>query len=69
MTENMRLKTLRKDPHASTSALEFPEYLLRLGEGRLPTSQGDLVELPEAVSKVCTVEQLGDVSDRYSDIE
>ena len=30
LTENMRLRTLRADPLASASALEFPEYLLQL---------------------------------------
>ncbi len=35
LTENMRLSSLRNDPNATETALQFPNYLLRLGEGRL----------------------------------
>ena len=34
LTENMRLAELRVDPNADPEALEFPEFLLKVGEGR-----------------------------------
>ncbi len=39
LTENMRLSSLRNDPGATETALQFPNYLLRLGEGRLETEK------------------------------
>ncbi len=35
LTENMRFSPLRNDPNATKTALQFPNDLLRLGEGRL----------------------------------
>ena len=34
LTEKMRLEALKQDPHAEIAALEYPEYLLRIGEGQ-----------------------------------
>ncbi len=56
LTENMRLSSPRNDPHASDTALQFPSYLLRLGEGRLEDSEGNMVKLPESVQKVLDVD-------------
>ncbi len=58
LTENMRLLSLRNDPHTSETAVQFPSYLLRLGEGRLTESEGNMVELPESVHKVLDVDAL-----------
>ncbi len=58
LTENMRLPSPRNDPHASDTALQFPSYLLRLGEGRLEESEGNMVELPESEQNVLDVDAL-----------
>ncbi len=58
LTENMRLSSLRNDPHASDTALQFPIYLLRLGEGPLEESEGNMVELPESEQNVLDVDAL-----------
>jgi len=34
LTENMRLSALREDPNAAQVVLDYPDYLLRVGEGR-----------------------------------
>ncbi len=52
LTESMLLASLRNDPNATETALHFPDYLLRLGEGRLETAEDGMVELPESVQKV-----------------
>ncbi len=51
LTENMRLSSLRKDPNATETALQFANYLLRLGEGRLESAEDGMVEFPESVQK------------------
>ncbi len=35
---------------------QFPNYLLRLGEGRLETAEDGMVELPESVQKVLDID-------------
>ncbi len=44
LTENMRLSSLRNDPNATETALQFPNYLLRLGEGRLESAEDCMVD-------------------------
>ncbi len=57
-TENMRLSSLRNDSNATETALQCPNYLLRLGEGRLETAQDGIMELHESVQKVLDIETL-----------
>ncbi len=59
------------DPNATETALQFPNYLLRLGEGRLESAEDGMVELPESVQKVldidiCAARYLVDSSSNYS---
>ena len=49
--KNMRLEELRKDPFADEDALNFPEFLLKVGEGRALTDDGR-VGLPKSVNFV-----------------
>ncbi len=58
LMENMRLSSLRNEPSATETALQFPDYLLRLGEGRLETAEDGMVELPESVQKVLYIDTL-----------
>ncbi len=58
LTENMRLSSLRNDPNATEAALQFPNQLLRLGEGRLETAEDGMVELLESVQKVLDIDAL-----------
>ncbi len=52
LTEKLRLSSLLNDPHASETALRFPSYLLRFGEGSLEESEENMVEHVESVRKV-----------------
>ncbi len=73
LTENMRLSSLRNDPNAAETALQFPNYLLRLGEGRLESAEDGMVELPESVQKVLDIDTLcstvyDGLESNYSDV-
>ncbi|CDF37673.1 unnamed protein product [Chondrus crispus] len=49
LTENMRLAALRADPAADVEALNFPEFLLSVGEGRINGEQRpEWISLPHA---------------------
>ncbi len=43
LTENMRLSSLRNDRNATETALQFPNYLLRLGERCPETAEDGMV--------------------------
>ncbi len=58
LTGGVRHSSLRNDPSATERALQFPNYLLRLGEGRLESAEDGMVELPESVKKVLDVDTL-----------
>ncbi len=58
LMENMRLSFLRNDPNATETALQFPNCLLHLGEGRLESAEDGMVELPESVQKVLDIDTL-----------
>lgn len=59
LTENMRLSALRADPSADSEALQFPEFLLSVGEGRVQGSvQRDMISLPGFVSFQLTIRNL-----------
>eukprot|EP00734_Pompholyxophrys_sp_LG126_P000544 Pompholyxophrys_sp_v1_NODE_273_length_894_cov_0.964286.p1 type:complete len:104 gc:universal NODE_273_length_894_cov_0.964286:412-101(-) len=50
--ENLPLSALRSDPQASRKALEFQEYLLKLGENKLLSSENGEIDLPDSVHVV-----------------
>ncbi len=58
LTEKMRLSSLRNDPNATDTALQFPKYLLRLEEGRLETAEDGILELFESMQKVLDIDTL-----------
>ena len=74
--ENMRLSALREDPSADEEALQFPSYLLSIGEGR-SDGQGHgsmTVKLPNCVSVVRTDYQIAmrvfnGITEKYHDSE
>ena len=47
---NMRLLTLRNDPSAEAEALQFPQYLLKQGEGGMQQCWGEKVSMPSGVN-------------------
>ncbi len=49
LRENTGLSSLRNDPSATETALQFPNCLLCLDEGPLKTAEDGMVELPESV--------------------
>ncbi len=52
LTENMRLKALKNDTNAKLAGLEYPEYLLRIGEGRQKKDENNCIDLPISVTVV-----------------
>ena len=58
LTENMRLTALRNDPNADQAALQFPSYLLQVGEGRVPDIQGQRILLPDSIHTLSTIRSL-----------
>ncbi len=73
LTENMRLSSLRNDPNVTETALQFPNYLLRLGVGRLESAEDGMVEIPESVQKVLDIDTLRStvfdgLDSNYSDV-
>ncbi len=58
----MSLSVVRNDHNASETALQFPNYLVCLREGRLVTTDDGMVELSEPVQKVLDINTL---SPRY----
>ena len=59
LTENMRLAELRADPNADPEALEFPEFLLKVGEGRdLSADALGRIDLPSSVHKSDNIREL-----------
>ncbi|CDF33944.1 ATP dependant DNA helicase PIF1 [Chondrus crispus] len=51
LTENMRLAALQADPAADVEALNFPQFLLSVGEGRLQCEQRpEWISLPQPVA-------------------
>ena len=58
LSENMRLEQLRNDPQAHSSTLQSPDFLLRVGEGRLEETSDNDVLLPSYVSTSETLSEL-----------
>ncbi len=58
LTENMRLSSLRNYLNATETLLQFPNYLLRLGEGRFEAAEYGMVELLESVQNVLDIDTL-----------
>lgn len=49
LKDNRRLQSLRKNAHATPDALQFPGYLLQLGEGNLQLERQEPIQLPAFV--------------------
>ena len=76
LSENMRLKALHDDPNADEEALKYPEFLLKVGEGRIPgTEDGyDRIMLPPSIKHVKEFQQLIDITfagiqQNYKDVD
>ena len=55
LTENMRLRGIQKDKKADKEVLEYPEFFLKAGEGKLERATDSLIPLPPAVNIVDSV--------------
>ena len=59
LTENMRLAALRADPASDVAALNVPEFLLSVGEGRIQGEQRpEWTSLPQSVAFEHTIHNL-----------
>ncbi len=70
----MRLKALKDDPRVEPTALEYPEFLLSVGEGRQEQDEDSNIDLPNSITVVQSSVQLIDsifpnLFTKYSDIE
>ena len=45
LTENMQLQSQTDDPNADEGALNYPNYLLEIGEGKLKVDNGSQIDL------------------------
>lgn len=68
LSQNMRLEALRNDPDASQDALDYPGYLLEVGEARVEDTINQYdIEVPTAVNRVTTLQDL--IEFTYSGIQ
>ena len=59
LTQNMRLIALQQDANASTEELQFPSFLIKVGENRAPdTTEDDRVRLPVSVHVSSDIREL-----------
>lgn len=74
LTENMRLSALIKDRTTSRDALDFPSFLLKVGEGNVPDTEDSRIKLPESVKQEGDIKELfhiifEDIGNKYNDVE
>ena len=74
LTENMRLQALKEDPNADHEALQYPDYLLRIGEGRQRKDEKSYIDLPKSITVVQSSGELIDsifpnLAVKYNDTE
>ena len=72
LTENMRLEALRQDPQASREALEFPNFLLKVGDGKVEMDAHGNIQLPPYIRKICETANLcehiyAEIEQKYND--
>ena len=60
LSGNICLKELAEDPNLDLSTLQYPEYLLRVGEGRLEHGENITVEISPSVNAVGSASELID---------
>ncbi len=49
LSENMRLKSMKHDKNAEKDVLQYPDYLLRMEEGKISTNSHSEISLPTSV--------------------
>ncbi len=52
LSENVRLKALKDDPRVEPTALEYTDFLLRVGEGRQEQDEDSNIDLPNSITVV-----------------
>ncbi len=72
LTENMRLQSLTKDPYADKDALNYPDYLLEVGERKLKHDNGSETDLTPSINVLKSSHELvhsifADISNKYTD--
>ena len=58
LSENMRLRSLTKDPTADEDALNYPDYLLEVGEGKLKQDNRSETDLTPWINAVKSSREL-----------
>ncbi len=74
LTENVRLKLLKANPNADSSAIQYPEYLLSVWEGRTTQDEDSFIDLSPSISVVRSTAELidlifDDIKEKHSDTE
>ncbi len=46
LSENMRLKSMKHDKNADKDVRQYPDYILRVGEGKISTNSNLVISLP-----------------------
>ena len=73
LTEDMRLRGIQNDKKADKEVLEYPKFLLKVGEGKLEGATDSLILLPTAVNIVDSVTDLvqsvfQNIEKKYDDV-
>ncbi len=74
LTENMRVRAMKNDPRADAHAIGYPDYLLKVGEGKVPTAKGSCIEFPKYVNVVHSPQELvttvlNGLESRFNDVQ
>ena len=73
LTENMRLRGIQNDKKADKEVLEYPEFSLKVGEGKIEGTTDSLIPLPPAVNIADSVTDLlqpnfQNIEKKYDDV-
>ncbi len=74
LQENMKLQSIKRDQTSDKDILDYPEFLLKVGEGKLGRTIELLINLPRAVNVVQPPTDFVDfvfqnLSDKYDDVQ
>ena len=74
LCENMRLNAIQYDQDSDSAVLEYPNFLLKGGEGKLKQTEDSFIELPPSVSIVESSTRLVEsvfpnLKEKYDDVK
>ncbi len=58
LIDNMRVRAMKNDTRADAHAIGHTDYLLKVGEGKVPNAEGSCIELPKCFNVVYSPQEL-----------